>query len=314
MSQSQLKQIARGEAPQSSAKDRMQAFRSQLDNMHPELRKILGPRVSVDQFIGAAWAAVLQNPGLVDADRLSFFSALRKAANDGLVPDGREAVLNVYNTKQKFGDDDWRWVKKVEFLPMVGGLVKKLYESGEVTYLDAAAVFELDHFAFRRGDAPAIEHEPYLGTEDPGEIVAAYAIVKLRNGETKREVMGRRDLDKVRAASKSADKGPWSGWNDQMAIKSVIKRAYKQLPHTPTVDRLIDIDNAVSFGAGDDSQAQPGALPHAAAPALNFDPGTTIGDLAGQQQAEAVRVTVTTDPGPGADAGDRVPGSDDDRA
>ena len=107
--------------------------------------------------------------------------------------------------------------------------MKKLYESGEVTYVDAAVVYERDLFAFRRGDAPAIEHEPYRGPEDPGPIVAAYCIVRLKNGETKREVMPLRDINRVRRrrSRRTREKSPWNKWPDQMAIKSVIKRIYQ---------------------------------------------------------------------------------------
>ncbi len=289
MSQAALKSIAKGEQPESTPAQQMAAFKTQIDKIKPELQQVLGPRIRADAFIGAAWAAVLGNPDLIIADRLSFFAALRKAAGDGLVPDGREAVLNVYNTKVPKTD---RWIKKVEFVPMVGGLVKKLYESGEVTYVDAAAVYERDLFAFRRGDAPAIEHEPYIGSEDPGPIVAAYCIVKLKNGETKREVMPLRDIIRVREASKSKDKesSPWNKWEDQMAIKSVIKRIYKQLPKAPALERLIDHDNLLESGGEHGAAITPAGqqqAPSAATRAINFDPSPTMADIAGSRMPEA---------------------------
>ena len=290
MSQATLKSIAKGEQPESTPAQQMAAFKTQIDRAKPELQQVLGPRIRADAFIGAAWAAVLGNPALVEADRLSFFAALRKAAGDGLVPDGREAVLNVYSTKVPNTHN--KWIKKVEFVPMVGGLVKKLYESGEVTYVDAAAVYERDLFAFRRGDAPAIEHEPYIGSEDPGPIVAAYCIVKLKNGETKREVMPLRDIIRAREASKSKDKesSPWNKWEDQMAIKSVIKRIYKQLPKAPALERLIDHDNLLEsggeHGAAITPASQQQAAPGASTRAINFDPSPTMADIAGSRMPE----------------------------
>lgn len=275
-----LKAIVKGEQPRDmSPSEQLQALKSQIDGMQTELQRVLGPRVSAAAFVGAAWAAVLHNPKLVEADRRTFFAALRKAAGDGLVPDGREAVLNVYNTKVKESGGNFRWVKKVEYLPMVGGLVKKLYESGEITYLDAAVVYQKDTFRFRRGDAASLEHEPYLGAEDPGPIIAAYCVVKLKNGEIKREVMPWRDIEKVRAASKSGedDKGPWVTWPDQMAIKSVIKRISKQVPKSPELERLIAMDDALEYGATDAAaQAATGG-----APALNFNPSQSMADIVG---------------------------------
>lgn len=290
MSQTALKSIAKGEQPESTPAQQMAAFRMQIDKIKPELQHVLGPRIRADAFIGAAWAAVLGDPDLLIADRLSFFAALRKCAGDGLVPDGREAVLNVYNTKVPKTD---KWIKKVEFVPMFGGMVKKLYESGEVTYVDAAVVYERDLFAFRRGDASAIEHEPYLGAEDPGPIVASYCIVRLKNGETKREVMPLRDINRVREASKSKDKekSPWNVWPDQMAIKSVIKRIYKQLPKAPALERLIDHDNLLESGGEHGAAITPAgqqqAAPSASTRAINFDPSPTMADIAGSRMPEA---------------------------
>lgn len=279
-----LKAIVKGEQPRDmSPAEQLQALKGQIDGMQGELQRVLGPRVQAAAFVGAAWAAVLHNPKLVEADRRTFFAALRKAAGDGLVPDGREAVLNVYNTKVKESGGNFRWVKKVEYLPMVGGLVKKLYESGEITYLDAAVVYQKDSFRFRRGDAASLEHEPYLGAEDPGPIIAAYCVVKLKNGEIKREVMPWRDIEKVRAASKSGedDKGPWVTWPDQMAIKSVIKRISKQVPKSPELERLIAMDDALEYGAMD-AAAQAAA---GGAPALNFNPSQSLADVMGEAGA-----------------------------
>lgn len=290
-----LKAIVKGEQPRDmSPAEQLQALKGQIDGMQGELQRVLGPRVQAAAFVGAAWAAVLHNPKLVEADRRTFFAALRKAAGDGLVPDGREAVLNVYNTKVKESGGNFRWVKKAEYLPMVGGLVKKLYESGEVTYVDAAVVYQKDAFRFRRGDTASLEHEPYLGAEDPGPIIAAYCVVKLRNGEIKREVMPWRDVEKVRATSKSAADGPWVEWPDQMGIKSVIKRISKQLPKSPELERVIAWDDAVDHGA-DDPAAQAAA---SAAPALNFNPSQSLADVMGEAGAAG---------GEPVDAGDATP-------
>jgi recombination protein RecT len=167
-----------------------------------------------------------------------------RAAQDGLMPDGREAVLNIYNTKVKVQGGCEEWVPMVQYLPMVRGILKVVRNSGEIVDIDAAAVYERDHFKFVRGDEACIEHEPYLGDDEPGKIIAAYMIVKLANGEVHREVMPRRDIEKVRAASKSPNGPMWRDWYDQGAIKSVIKRGAKLLPNSSErLDRVIEHDN-----------------------------------------------------------------------
>jgi recombination protein RecT len=229
------------EAPQQSP---IQVLRGMLEGpMKTEIYKALPKDIDPDRFIRTVVTAVQMNPKLLEADRRSLFASCMKAAQDGLMPDGREAVLNIYSTKVKNPGGD-SWVDMVQFLPMVRGLLKAMRNSGEVASVDAAAVYERDHFRFVRGDDPRIEHEPYLGAEEAGDVVAAYVIVKLVNGETHREVMSKRDIEKVREASKAPNGPGWSKWYDQFAIKSVVKRAYKLLPSSSDrLDRVIEHDN-----------------------------------------------------------------------
>lgn len=233
-------------APEARQLSPMEKLRGMLEGtMRAEIAKALPAGIDPDRFIRTTVTAVQMNPQLLDADRRSLLGSCMRAAQDGLLPDGREAVLNIYNTKVKNPQDGKEyWVPMVQYLPMVRGILKVARNSGEVAHIDAAAVYEKDHFLFHRGDNPRIEHAPYLGEEDRGKVIASYCIVKLTNGEVHREVMGRADIEKVRAASKSKDGPGWSTWYDQFAIKSVVKRAAKLLPSSSDrLERVIEHDN-----------------------------------------------------------------------
>lgn len=225
----------------------LKQFRTALEGgMRAEIAKALPTGIDPDRFIRTAITAVQMNPDLLYADRRSLLASCMRAAQDGLMPDGREAVLNIYSTKVKDPQTNREtWVPTVQYLPMVRGLLKTIRNSGEVAHIDAAAVYQRDDFTFERGDEPKLVHKPYLGADDPGPIIAAYVVVRLNNGEIHREVMPRRDLDKVRAQSKAQSaNSPWAKWEDQMAIKSVIKRAEKLLPtSSDRLARLIAHDN-----------------------------------------------------------------------
>jgi len=237
-------------------------FRSKLEGgMRVEIEKALPPGIDVDRFIRTTITAVQVNEDLLYADRKSLFISCMRAAGDGLLPDGREAVLNVYNTKQteKQGNRNVEvWVPTVQYLPMVRGILKIMRTSSDIVDIDAAAVYAKDFFTFKRGDAPAIEHEPYLGDDDPGQVIAAYVIVTFRDGSKHREVMPRRDIEKTRLASKTGDgkNSPWTKWYDQMAIKAVIKRAAKLMPNAPeALERAIANDNdALGYSFRDDRE------------------------------------------------------------
>ena len=218
-----------------------EVFRAQIEKLRPEIATMTG-KEGVDRFIRVCLNAVQSNPGVLVADRKSLIISCLRAAQDRLLPDGREAVLNIYKTKVR-QDGIEQWKELVQYLPMVGGLIKKLYDSGHVIFVDAVAVRERDDFEYQRGDEPRIVHKPYVGEEDPGKVIAAYVVAKLKNGETKREVMSRRDIEIVRNASKAPNGLMWDKFYDQGAIKSVIKRAYKQIPNYYELDSVIAADN-----------------------------------------------------------------------
>jgi recombination protein RecT len=222
----------------------MKQLRCYLEGaMKAEIAKALPKDIDADRFIRTVITAVQMNNELIYADRRSLLASCMKAAQDGLMPDGREAVLNIYNTKVKVDGRDV-WIQMVQYLPMVRGLLKVARNSGEIAHIDAAAVYEKDDFVFERGDDAKIVHRPYLGGEDPGQVIASYMIAKLTNGETHREVMSRRDIEKVREASKASNGPGWSKWYDQFAIKSVIKRGTKLLPQSSDrLNRVIEHDN-----------------------------------------------------------------------
>lgn len=223
----------------------VEKFTKMLDgSQRKEIAKQLPAGVNVDRFIRTAITVVRMNPELMTCTATSLFGAVMTAAKDGLLPDGKEALIQPYNCKVSAPNEKpERWEKQAQYMPMVKGLIQIMYRTGEVATIDGAAVYEKDVFEYERGDQPRIVHKPYLGAEQPGKIIAAYCIITMKGGEVKREVMNARDLAAVRAASKSANGPGWTKWEDQFSIKAVIKRAYKQMPSDPSIDHAFEQDN-----------------------------------------------------------------------
>src|SRR5260370_37569637 len=80
------------------------AFQRDLDEYTPNLMQALPAHVSVDKFKRVLITAVSSNPELLYANRRTLFTAAVRCASDGLLPDGREAALVVYNTRVKQRD------------------------------------------------------------------------------------------------------------------------------------------------------------------------------------------------------------------
>ena len=214
----------------------MEAMRGTLVKMQPEFAAALPPQIPVEKFIRTTLTAVQMNPELLGADRRSLLGACMKAAQDGLLLDGREAAPVIFNTKEG---------KKVQYMPMVGGILKKIRNSGELSSISAQVVYDKDQFEYELGDNESITHKPFLGS-DRGKQIAVYAVAKTKDGAIYREVMSVSDVEKVRAASRAGKFGPWVDWWDEMAKKTVIRRMAKRLPSSADLDQVIANDNEAS--------------------------------------------------------------------
>ena len=195
---------------------RLQWFKDQVEKQTPAFVAQLPAHVPVEKFKRVVMTALINSPSLLECDAKSVLTACSRAAADGLLPDGREGAI------VKFKD-------KAQWMPMIAGILKKVRNSGELLSISAHCVYKKDTFRYRLGDDENIEHMPFLG-EDPGDIVAVYAIAKTKDGGIYREVMTRPQIEKVRAVSRAKDDGPWVAWWDEMARKTVIRRLAKRLP------------------------------------------------------------------------------------
>jgi recombination protein RecT len=235
---------------------------NQLEEMADKWRQALPAHIPLERFKRVVMTAIQHNPQLVMADRYTLWTSATKAAQDGLLPDGREGALVIFRTKvkvkDKTGKEVEQWIDAVTWMPMIAGIRKKVRNSGEIKDWNARVVYQKDKFVYRLGDDEFIEHEPYTGSDEPGEIVAAYSIARLKSGEVSREVMTRRQIDKVRLVSKSKDGPAWTQWFDEMARKTVARRHSKVLPMSTDLDDLIrQDDHLYEVGAQETAPQRP---------------------------------------------------------
>lgn len=198
-------------------------LRSEMTRMAPEIAHALPPHIAPERFQRVVLTAIQSNPDLLEADRRSLWAACVKAAQDGLLPDGREGALVTFYDRR-------RGRHMAQWMPMVAGILKKVRNSGELVSITANVVYEGEHFRVVLGDEERIEHERDLDAVGRRDPVAVYAIATLKGGERVREVMTWQQVDDVRAISRAPERGPWSSWTEEMARKTVIRRLAKRLP------------------------------------------------------------------------------------
>jgi recombination protein RecT len=210
--------------------DNLPALLDMVDKRAPSFRKLLPPSIPVDRFISATKTALLTVPGLVNCEPQSVILACMRCAADGLVPDGRKAVLVVGRSKR--GN---QWVDIAQYWQMAQGLQDIVFRTGKVIRLESRTVHANDVFDLTYGSEARISHKPRLA--DRGKLLGAYAIATFKGGEDQLiEWMEVDEIDSIMRRSKSWNKekneptGPWKTDYSEMARKTVMRRIIKYLP------------------------------------------------------------------------------------
>lgn len=221
-----------------------ETFRDELTARADEIGTQLPPNLPRDRFLGAALAAVKSNPDILLATPRSLMSALTKAAQDGLLPDGREGIITTYEQKVK-GSNPERKEHVASWNPMFYGIRKRAKEIDGII-IDAQVVYVGDEFEFELGDAPFIKHKPKARTAkvDAAAGVAAYAI--FRDADQRiihREVMFKFDIFDVMNQSRAKTSLMWTTFWTEGWRKVVGRRGAKTVPMSPALERLIQRDD-----------------------------------------------------------------------
>lgn len=177
-----------------------------------QIRESLPESVTLDRFKRVAITAVRSNPDLATADKTTLLASIIRCAQDGLLPDQREAALVIYKGK-------------VGYLRMIGGIRKIAAEYGWA--IRTNVVYENDSFEYT-DEPPEIHHRPVRPGEERGHLIAAYAVATHRDGRRLQTVLHPDDVAKRRA--KAQTQAVWREWEPQMWEKSAGHDIFGQLP------------------------------------------------------------------------------------
>lgn len=236
-------------------------LRARLDQMTPEFKKALPGHITAERFVRTAQTAIALTRNIDKVKNpQSLLAACTKAATDGLILDGREAALVVdYN-----GD--------VQYRPMMRGLLKLAYQSGQIKSLVVEPVRANDKFSHEPTNAKKPITHKVDHSKERGDAYAVYAIAELMSGGIVHEVMNVGDVNAIRDRSDAyrafkngkIKSTPWATDWAEMARKTVFRRISKYLPSSTDRDAFhqaaerIDEDYATI-----DQPTEPGETPPA---------------------------------------------------
>ncbi|MFF4388513.1 recombinase RecT [Streptomyces sp. NPDC001552] len=199
----------------------LQQYRGRFETALPS-------HISVDRFLEAARSSL---PGLSRCTPTSLFQAFLACAEQGLLPDGKHAVVTAEDNV-------------ATFIPMAQGYVDLMYRSGEVTSVHFGLIYGNEEFTFDPF-APAphdftYKAKPAATAAERGPMVLAYAFCWLASGARSQVVLlNLEELDRIRdeysksyrlAEESGAKDSFWHRERDRMAEKSAVLRLFKRAP------------------------------------------------------------------------------------
>lgn len=190
--------------------------------MAPEIKKALPSVLTPERFTRITLSALSTNPKLQACEPMSFLAAMMTAAQLGVEPNTPlgQAYLIPY---KNHGRDE------VQFQLGYKGMLDLAYRSGEVSTIQAHTVYENDTFTYELGLEPKLQHIPAKG--DRGPATHYYAVIRMKDGGYNFAVMSQADAKAFAMKySKSYSAGPWQTNFDEMAKKTVLKKALKYAP------------------------------------------------------------------------------------
>lgn len=235
----------------SAAKAEKKTMQAYIKAMEPAIKKALPSVITPERFTRMVLSALSSAPKLAECSPQSFLAAMMTAAQLGVEPNtalGQAYLLPYRNHGQM----------ECQFQLGYKGLIDLAYRSGEVSVIQAHTVYENDVFEYELGMDPKLRHVP--AKADRGEAVAYYAMFKTKDGGYGFEVMSVDDVQRhAQRYSKSYGSGssPWRSNFDEMAKKTVLKRALKYAPLKSDFVRGVAQDETIKAELSDEMYAVP---------------------------------------------------------
>jgi recombination protein RecT len=202
------------------------------DQFQTQLAAALPKHLTPDRFTRVLLTATMKNPLLLECTQESLFKGILDAAAAGVEIDGRRAHLIPYKNNNKR-------CYEAQLIIDYKGIAELIMRSGLVASIHADIVCENDIFEYDRGQVRV--HKIDL-KKDRGAMYAAYCIVSMRDGDPKCDVMSKRDIDRIRQRSRASSAGPWVTDYDEMAKKTVFRRASKWVPLSPEIRAVVEAE------------------------------------------------------------------------
>lgn len=213
------------------------------------LMEVVPKHVTPERLIKVALSSIMKTPKLLECTQQSLIQSIIQLGELGLEPGGGLglAYLVPYNNKIKVkdaaGKERDQWVMMAQAIIGYRGYIHLARQSGELQAVRSRVVHAKDKFKVRFGLVEELEHVP-SEESDPGPPRLVYCVADFKDGGHHLEVMTWQEVMKIKAGSKGKNAAPWQEHEEEMAKKTVVRRAQKYWPlASELVAKANEVDN-----------------------------------------------------------------------
>ncbi len=209
------------------------------DSYQKQISQALPRGLTAERMCRVVLTAMNKTPKLLECTKESLWECVLNCASLGLFPDalGR-AYLIPFNDRKN---------DRVICTLIIGykGLIDLSYRSERIASIQLVVVRKGDKFIRQPLSNPPIQHEIVEAEGDAFRMLThVYSVVYLKDCAIPSiDVMSKREVDEIKARSKSGDIGPWKTDYEEMAKKTVFRRHSKVLPMTAELAQAMDVDH-----------------------------------------------------------------------
>lgn len=185
-----------------------------------------------EKYIGSIKSVIAKNPDLLQCTPESIIQSAMTAAQLGIIPNTPMQLAYLIPYK-----------RECQFQISYRGLITLARRSGALKNVEANCIYENDVYDIELGSTSSITHKPNI-TGDRGKLLAVYCIISLNNGSNQITFMTKAEIDAIRKRSKTSNYGPWVNDYEEMAKKTVVKRAFKTVDLSEEIYNAMEADNA----------------------------------------------------------------------
>lgn len=213
----------------------------------PKIEEVLPDfmKGQAERLIKRAMITFQRNPDLQQVPPAEFVRCVLEAAEMGFAIDGKMCYVVKYKNQYQCQLD-------------YKGIVAVARRMKTIVDIYSDVVCENDTFRHGRRNGESILEHSYEFGHPRGEVIGAYAVVKLPGGEWRYEAMDREALDRIQRLSPSQN-GPWKGHPDEMRKKTVIRRCLKMYGDDPGLIRVLSLTDEYDGDEEDDTATAPAA-------------------------------------------------------